>query len=91
MPKPSDFLPAKPPFAPIPTGLAKQMLNDYKFQPTKEKGGTPEEQLMSAMLGENVTQYVRCNVCDVWLPEEETIYFDNMAYHYSCVGRRERK
>ena len=88
MPNPKDFLPAKPPFIPIPSAIIKRGLNEYSERPVKVAKKSPEDRLLDAIFGKKRTVLmVKCRGCGEWLEDENATYLNNMAYHSACAAR----
>ena len=88
-PDPRDFLPARPPFLPLPERVARERLNKYKEQPVKQAVLSAEEKLLSAIFGPKAMSVlmVKCNGCGRWLKDNEAIYLNYLAYHSMCAAK----
>ena len=86
-PDPRDFLPAKPPFLPLPERVAKEQLNKYKEQLIPIDIMSAEDKLLAAIFGGKTILMVKCTGCGRWLRDDEAIYLNYLAYHSKCSAR----
>ncbi len=87
MQDPRDFLPAKPPFLPIPEAIIRRGLNEYMKLPVPKVTMTPEERLLSSLFAPKTVLMVKCRGCGEWLKDKEAIYLNNLAYHPECAAK----
>ena len=89
MPGPRDFLPARPPFLPMPETVIRYGLNEYMEMPITAKGAmTAEEKLLAAIFSRpKAILTVKCRGCGKWLEDDKAIYLNNLAYHSECAAK----
>ena len=83
----SDFLPARPPFLPLPERIVKEGLNKYKEQPIPIDIMSAEDKLLSAIFGSKTILMVKCKGCGKWLKDDEATYLNYLAYHSQCAAK----
>ena len=71
----------------MPEKLVKERLNQYKEQSVSLDNLSAEDKLLAAIFGGKTTLMVKCNGCGKWLRDEEALYINCMAYHYSCSDK----